>query len=54
MDYIRKIDNQFTLETGDTVLIRQRNLKAIRQAVLDYMDRDQPRAAKVPVGAKAE
>lgn len=37
MDYIHKMDRQFTLVTGDIVLIRQRNLKAIRQAALDHM-----------------
>ena len=37
MDYIYKMDRQFTLVTGDIVLIRQRNLKAIRQAALDHM-----------------
>lgn len=42
MDYIHQADSQFTLITGDTVLIRQRNLKSIRQTVLDYMDRKRP------------
>lgn len=41
MDYIRQADTRFTLTTGDTVLIRQRNLKAIRQTALDYMERKQ-------------
>lgn len=39
MDYIQQVDHQFTLVTGDTVLIRQRSLKAIRQTALDYMDK---------------
>ncbi|MDD6188114.1 MAG: LytTR family DNA-binding domain-containing protein [Clostridiales bacterium] len=39
MDYIRQIDSQFTLATGDTVLIRKRSLKAIRQTALDYMEK---------------
>lgn len=42
MDYIQQVDSQFTLTTGDTVLIRQRNLKAIRQSALDYMNQKQP------------
>ena len=42
MDHIRQMDTQFTLDTGDTVLIRQRDLKAIRQTVLDYMEKMQP------------
>lgn len=37
MDYIQQVDKQFLLTTGDHVLIRQRDLKAIRQAYLDYM-----------------
>lgn len=48
MDYIRQVDNQFTLVTGDTVLIRQRDLKAIRQTVLDYMEKMQPRSIPHP------
>lgn len=39
MDHIQRVDDQFTLVTGDTVLIRQRNRKAIRQTALDYMDK---------------
>lgn len=42
MDYISKIDTQFTLVTGDIVSIRQRDLKAIRQTALDYLERIQP------------
>lgn len=41
MDYIQQIDSQFTLATGDTVLIRKRSLKAIRQTALDYMEKKQ-------------
>ncbi|MDU1323768.1 MAG: LytTR family DNA-binding domain-containing protein [Clostridiales bacterium] len=37
MDYIRQADKQFLLVTGDVVYIRQRGLKAIRQAYLDYV-----------------
>lgn len=39
MDHIQHVDNQFTLSTGDTVLIRQRNRKEIRQTALAYMDK---------------
>ena len=39
MDYIHQVDSQFTLVTGDTVAIRQRDLKSIRQAVLHYLDK---------------
>ena len=44
MDHIHQMDSQFTLVTGDTVSIRQRDLKAIRQRVLSYLDRIQPRS----------
>ena len=44
MDYIHQMDSQFTLVTGDTVSIRQRDLKAIRQRVLSYLDRIQARS----------
>ena len=44
MDYIHQVDSQFTLVTGDTVAIRQRDLKSIRQTVLDYLDKMQPRS----------
>ena len=37
MDYIQQVDKQFTLTTGDTVLIRQRDLKVIREAYLGYV-----------------
>ncbi len=37
MDYIQQVDKQFHLTTGDTVGIRQRTLKAVRQAYLDYV-----------------
>ena len=39
MDHIHQVDSQFTLVTGDTVAIRQRDLKSIRQAVLHYLDK---------------
>lgn len=54
MDYIRQMDNQFTLVTGDTVLIRQRDLKAIRQTVLDYMERMQPRSILNPKESRTD
>lgn len=37
MDCIEQADKQFILTSGDTVLIRQRDLKAIRQAYLCYV-----------------
>lgn len=37
MDYISQADKQFILTSGDIVLIRQRDLKAIRQKYLDYL-----------------
>ena len=36
LDYVARIDRQFELTTGDVVLIRQRSLKTVRQAYLDY------------------
>ena len=36
MDHIVQADSQFLLDSGDAVLIRQRDRKAIRQAYLDY------------------
>lgn len=36
MDYIVGVSNQFQLSTGESVLIRQRNLKDIRSAYLEY------------------
>ncbi len=36
MSYISKADKQFELTTGDVVLIRQRNLKEIRDIYLEY------------------
>lgn len=48
MDYIHQVDTQFTLVTGDTVAIRQRDLKAIRQTALDYLDKIQPRSIPEP------
>ena len=50
MDYIHQVDSQFTLVTGDTVAIRQRDLKSIRQAVLHYLDKMQPRSTPAPKG----
>ena len=37
MDHISQVDKQFILMTGEAVLIRQRDLKAMRQTYLDYM-----------------
>ena len=37
MAYVQNADHQFTLFTGDIVLIRQRNLKEIRNRYLDYL-----------------
>lgn len=39
MDYIQRADKEFELITGDIISIRQRNLKSIRSAYLDYLDR---------------
>ena len=50
MDHIHQVDSQFTLVTGDTVAIRQRDLKSIRQAVLHYLDKMQPRSIQAPKG----
>ena len=50
MDHIHQVDSQFTLVTGDTVAIRQRDLKSIRQAVLHYLDKMQPRSTPAPKG----
>ena len=36
MDHIVQADSQFLLDSGDAVLIRQRDRKAIRQAYLNY------------------
>ena len=36
MDHIRQIGTQFLLSSGDTVPIRQRGVKAVRQACMDY------------------
>ncbi len=36
MDYIVQATNQFELSTGEVVLIRQRNIREIRSAYLDY------------------
>lgn len=36
MDHIQQADKQFVLTSGDIIHIRQRELKAIRQAYLDY------------------
>ena len=37
MDCIEQADRQFRLSNGETVMIRQRNLKAIRQHYMDYL-----------------
>ena len=50
MDHIHQVDSQFTLVTGDTVAIRQRDLKSIRQTVLHYLDKMQPRSIQAPKG----
>ena len=50
MDHIHQVDSQFTLVTGDTVAIRQRDLKSIRQTVLHYLDKMQPRSTPTPKG----
>ena len=50
MDHIHQVDSQFTLVTGDTVAIRQRDLKSIRQTVLHYLDKMQPRSIPAPKG----
>ena len=42
MDHIHQVDSQFTLVTGDTVAIRQRDLKVIRQTALDYLGSTKP------------
>lgn len=36
MDHVQQVDKQFILSSGDAVLIRQRDLKSIRQAYLTY------------------
>lgn len=36
MDYIQSVDKSFNLTTGDTILIRQRELKHIRDLYLNY------------------
>ena len=37
MDHIRQIGKQFLLSNGDDVPIRQRGVKAVRQAYMDYI-----------------
>lgn len=37
MDYILQVDKQFILTTGDCVLIRQRDVKAIRDKYYDFV-----------------
>ena len=37
MDHIKQIGKQFLLSNGDYVLIRQRSVKAVRQAYIDYI-----------------
>ena len=36
MDHIKQISNQFLLSNGDSVPIRQRGLKPVRQMYFDY------------------
>lgn len=48
MDHIHQVDSQFTLVTGDTVAIRQRDLKSIRQTALDYLGKIHPRSIPAP------
>lgn len=38
MNYIKNVDKQFELTNGDIVCIRQRNLKAIRQEYINYLN----------------
>ena len=38
MDYIKNADKQFELINGEIVCIRQRNLKAIKQEYLNYLN----------------
>ena len=51
MDHIHQVDSQFTLVTGDTVSIRQRDLKLIRQTALDYLDKMHP--SSIPVSKES-
>lgn len=51
MDHIHQVDSQFTLVTGDTVAIRQRDLKLIRQTALDYLDKMHP--SSIPVSKES-
>ena len=51
MDHIHQVDSQFTLVTGDTVAIRQRDLKSIRQTALDYLDKMHP--SSIPVSKES-
>lgn len=37
MDFIQRMEKQFLLTTGDTVLVRQHDLRSIRQTYLDYV-----------------
>lgn len=38
MNYIKNVDKQFELINGEIVCIRQRNIKAIRQEYLNYLE----------------
>ncbi len=38
MDHIKQIEKQFLLSNGDIVPIRQRGVKPVRQAYMDYID----------------
>ncbi len=42
MDKIRSADKAFELITGDLIPIRQRNLRAIREHYLSYLDQQKP------------
>ena len=48
MDHVREAEKSFTLDTGETVLIRQRNLKNIRQTYLDYAAEKEQKASSAP------
>lgn len=48
MNYIRSVGADFTLSSGDTVLIRKRDLRAIRQAYHDYISGIASRSRRPP------
>ncbi len=49
MSYISKVDKEFELITGESVLIRQRHLKDIRNAYLEYSNNS--KKARIATGA---